>query len=73
MRIFILAAFLALVASVFAGDTSTCRSSDRYGKGNFDLIQAINKFCGNTWDLVRIISLSYPLLLSHDPYRNQDQ
>lgn len=52
MRLFLVIAFLALVASVFAGGTSTCRSGQQNGRNNFDIVQAINNFCGPTWDLV---------------------
>jgi hypothetical protein len=55
MRLPILLTFLAtLLPSVLAAatDTSVCRSSQRNGKNNFDIVQAINNFCGPTWDLV---------------------
>lgn len=60
MRLPILLTFLAtLLPSVLAAatDTSVCRSSQRNGKNNFDIVQAINNFCGPTWDLVSTISV----------------
>ena len=56
MRLYLLTALLAslLLATLVSagGDVADCRSSSRNGKGNFDIIQAINNFCGPTWDLV---------------------
>jgi hypothetical protein len=54
MRLLLLTTLLALLATLVlaAGDTETCRSSDRNGDQNRDVIQAINAFCGWTWDLV---------------------
>ena len=54
MRLLLLATLLALLASlVLASDTIDCRSSNRNGEQNREIVQAINAFCGWTWDLVR--------------------
>lgn len=59
MRLLILTALLALLASlVLANDTIDCRSSNRNGEQNREIVQAINAFCGWTWDLVRLSFLS---------------
>ena len=74
MRLLILTALLALLASlVLANDTIDCRSSNRNGEQNREIVQAINAFCGWTWDLVRLpFSVSpsthtspFPLLPAH--------
>lgn len=53
MRLLLLTALLALLASlVLANDTIDCRSSNRNGEQNREIVQAINAFCGWTWDLV---------------------
>lgn len=64
MRLIFLTALLALLASlVLANDTIDCRSSNRNGEQNREIVQAINAFCGWTWDLVRVFSQSSSLTL----------
>lgn len=71
MRLLILTALLAFLASlVLANETIDCRSSNRNGEQNREIVQAINAFCGWTWDLVRVffsVSSSLTLHTSHFP------
>lgn len=61
MRLLLLTALLALLASlVLANDTIDCRSSNRNGEQNREIVQAINAFCGWTWDLVSSPVFSLP-------------
>ena len=60
MRFLFLTALLALLAGlVLANDTIDCRSSNRYGDQNREIVQAINAFCGWTWDLVSSTSIHF--------------
>lgn len=77
MRLLLLTTLLALLATTLvlaATDTEICRSSDRNGDGNRDVTQAINNFCGWTWDLVSTVPVfhlpSSPLLLPSSPLLN---
>lgn len=57
MRLLLLTTLLALLASlVLATDGITCRSDSSNGENNRDIVQAINAFCGWTWDLVSLVS-----------------
>ena len=72
MRLLLLTTLLALLATTLvlaATDTEICRSSDRNGDGNRDVTQAINNFCGWTWDLVCTCSL-FTSLLPSSPLHN---
>lgn len=72
MRLLLLTTLLALLATTLvlaATDTEICRSSDRNGDGNRDVTQAINNFCGWTWDLVCTCSLHHlPLFPLTQPF-----
>jgi hypothetical protein len=81
MRLLLLTTLLALLATTLvlaATDTEICRSSDRNGDGNRDVTQAINNFCGWTWDLVSTVILhlphpfppSYPVIISFFSFAN---
>ena len=60
MRFLFLTALLALFAGLaLANDTIDCRSSNRYGDQNREIVQAINAFCGWTWDLVSSTSIHF--------------
>ena len=66
MRLLFLTTLLALLATlVLASDTIDCRSSNRNGEKNRDIVQAINALCGWTWDLVR--STNHPFTLHTSP------
>jgi hypothetical protein len=57
MRLLLLTTLLALLALLATlvlaePDTVVCRSSNWNGEQNRDIVQAINAFCGWTWDLV---------------------
>jgi hypothetical protein len=60
MRFFLLAAFLALVASVYAEKNHLL-----VRRKNRDITQAINLFCGYTEDLVSLPALHHPLRPLH--------
>ena len=66
MRLLLLTTtILALLASlVLAADTVVCRSSNRNGENNREIVQAINAFCGWTWDLVRSFFFCFSVLFS---------
>ena len=56
MRLLLLTTLLALLATlVLATDGITCRSDNSNGENNRDIVQAINAFCGCTWDLVSTV------------------
>lgn len=61
MRLFTLTTLLALLATLVLAepDTVTCRSSNWNGEQNRDIVQAINAFCGWTWDLVSTLRLPF--------------
>lgn len=61
MRLFTLTTLLALLATLVLAepDTVTCRSSNWNGEQNRDIVQAINAFCGWTWDLVSALRLPF--------------
>lgn len=62
MRLLTLTTLLTLLATLVLAQTDgiTCRSVSWNGEGNRDIVQAINAFCGWTWDLVSIKS-SHPI------------
>lgn len=70
MRLLLLTTLLALLATlVLATDGITCRSDSSNGENNLDIVQAINAFCGWTWDLVSTVppSSSPPTTPSPSP------
>jgi len=61
MRLLLLTTLLALLATLVLAepDTVVCRSSNWNGEQNRDIVQAINAFCGWTWDLVSTLRLLF--------------